>query len=226
MLSAMEFRKLANGRSVQRPALDKVDLAPGTVSLRGDFEHELVLIDGDDYSGVRGEGTIAQSILLRVNLSTAQLGPLSLSDARLDTVDLSNASISEVTIQRTELLRCRAVGLRLSLTYANDLYVEGCRFDYAILQVDRTKRVTVFVDCSFREATITGDLSDVVFSGCELGGVEFDVRRANRCDLHSSRLVGSRGLLSLRGAEISADQAVAVADQLATEAGLIVCRAS
>ena len=39
-------------------------------------------------------------------------------------------------------------------------------------------------------------------------------------DLRGSRLAGSRGLLTLRGARITLEQTLTIADRLATEAGL------
>lgn len=82
----------------------------------------------------------------------------------------------------------------------------------------------MFDGCSLRAAVITGDLSGVVFTDCDLTATEFTATRAQGCDLRGSRLGAARGLLSLRGAKISADQAVDIADALAAEAGLVVER--
>jgi uncharacterized protein YjbI with pentapeptide repeats len=121
-------------------------------------------------------------------------------------------------------LRCRGIGLRLTVKHAGDVYAYDSRLDYAVVEVGRVKGLAVFDGCSFREAVISGDLSGVVFSDCDLTGTEFAASRAQGCDLRGSRLGAARGLLSLRGAKISADQAVDVADALAAEAGLVVER--
>jgi hypothetical protein len=65
-------------------------------------------------------------------------------------------------------------------------------------------------------------LSNVVFVDCELNAAEFEVSRATDCDLRSSRLTDVRGLLTLRGAKITTEQAVSVARIIATESGLSV----
>lgn len=84
------------------------------------------------------------------------------------------------------------------------------------------KNAAVFSGCSFRETVFVGDLSNVVFTDCELNATEFEVSRAVDCDLRSSRLTDIRGLLRLRGAKISTEQAVSVARMIATESGMSV----
>jgi uncharacterized protein YjbI with pentapeptide repeats len=158
-----------------------------------------------------------------VDLSGSCLGPVTLADTVFEDVDLSNASVQRVTVRRVELLRCRAIGLRLSIEQASDLYVEGCRFDFAAIHIEKIKGIAAFVGCSFRETEISGCLSGVVFGDCDFAETEFVTANAKGCDLRMSRLVGARGLLSLRGALITAEQAASVADRLATEAGLVVC---
>jgi len=51
-------------------------------------------------------------------------------------------------------------------------------------------------------------------------GAEFALSAATGCDLRTSRLAAARGLLTLRGARVSADQAAGMGPSLATEAGL------
>ena len=207
---------------VRRAVVDEGALTVEVAGLHGEFEHELVRFEGGAQAEARGAGSMAESVLDGVDLSGARLGPLMLTDVVLTQVDLSGAVLHEVTARRVELVRCRAMGVRLEFAQVADVYAEGCRFDYGSLHVQRAKGRAAWRECTFREATITGDLSDAVFLDCDFAGAEFDTALAKGCDLRSSRLVGARGLLSLRGARITADQAVSVADQLAAEAGLIV----
>jgi uncharacterized protein YjbI with pentapeptide repeats len=79
-----------------------------------------------------------------------------------------------------------------------------------------------FKGCTFRETTITGDLSNVRFTDCDFAETEFRATGAAKCDLRGSRLRSAKGLLSLRGAKISPEQAVAASNLIAAEAGLIV----
>jgi len=215
---------VSSGRSVRRPAIDEDDLAEEQSAFKGEFAYEDARFSGGDQAGVSGEGSLRRCVVTGVDLSGAHLSGLDLMDVCLRDVDLSNASLGVGTARRGELLHSRAVGLRLTLKQASDVYVQDTRLDYAIVEVGWVKGLAVFDGCSFREAVITGDLSGVVFANCDLTGAQFDVSRARGCDLRGSRLGDARGLLSLRGAKISADQAVAAADALAAEAGLVVER--
>jgi uncharacterized protein YjbI with pentapeptide repeats len=216
----MEFRDL-RGRSIQRPTLDEDDLSDVSLNLKGEFDVDEARLVGDQQSVV-GEGRLRRSLIVDANLSGSVLTPLDVQDVRLSEVDLSNATFVATTARRIELLNCRGVGLQLSFELVADLFVEDCRMDYALVRIDRSKGAVVFHRCSFREATIQGDLSRVAFVDCDFGGAEFQVQRAEGCDLSDSQLAGAQGLLTLRGAEITRDQAVSVADVLATEAGLVV----
>lgn len=218
----MEFREIA-GRTVRRPAVGgPAELTALPADFAGEFDEDSVLVDGGDQAGVTGGGELATAVVTAVNLSGAQLRPLAMADVRFDGVDLSNASLQEVTARQVELFRCRAVGLHLSLARASDLYVTESRLDYATIRFERVNGVAVFHQCTFREAVLSGDLSNVVFADCDLTAAEFEASQAKGCDLRSSTLSGARGLLTLRGARISTGQAVSVALQLAGEAGLTV----
>jgi uncharacterized protein YjbI with pentapeptide repeats len=196
---------------------------PTTVSvLEAELDLDDVLVDGGDYTGLVADGTIAESVIQGVDLSRAKLGPLILSKVVLRQVDLSNASLQQLVMRRTEWRTCRGIGLRLSIDLASDLSIVDCRLDYATLHVEKVRGGAVFTGCSFRESTIGGDLSNVRFVDCDFLDTEFRATRAARCDLRSSRIASARGLLSLRGATISSEQAVAVSTMIAAEAGLIV----
>jgi uncharacterized protein YjbI with pentapeptide repeats len=192
------WRDLGEGRRLRRPA--------GGLEMEESLPEELaagVELDGADLGGTRRE-------------------PLTLVDSVLRRCDLSAAVWQQVTLRQTELLDCRALGLRLSVDLGQDVYVSGCRFDGAVLRVERVRGLVVFTGCDFTDAVVGGDLSAVVFADCSFTGVEFAATAADGCDLRGSRLAGSRGLLTLRGARVTADQTLAIAARLATEAGLTV----
>lgn len=142
---------------------------------------------------------------------------------RVHEVDLSNTTVEVGTARRVQWEHCRAIGLQLTLGRAEDFYATECRLDYATIEVRRVKGLVVLQGCSLREAVI-GDLSNVLLLDCDLTGAEFAARRAEGCDLRGSELGRARGLVSLRGARISAEQAVSVAEVLAAETGLLVER--
>ena len=157
-----------------------------------------------------------------VDLAETRRSPLTLVDSVLRRCDLSAAVWQGVTMRQVELLGCRALGLRLSVDLAQDVYVEGGRFDSATLRISRVRGLVVFDSCTFSEAMIGGDLSAVVFTGCTFEGAEFAATAAEGCDLRESRLGGARGLVTLRGARVTADQTVTIAPRLASELGLVV----
>ncbi|WP_410651178.1 pentapeptide repeat-containing protein [Amycolatopsis sp. cmx-4-54] len=217
----MDLRDV-DGVKVRRPSVERDDLESEPAVFRGDFDFDSVHLDGGDQDGVRGGGEIVRSLVSEVSLANSRLDRLTLSDVILEGVDLSNAAIRELTARRVEILRCRAIGLGVAITSATDLYVENARFDYASVTVERVKGSAVFSGCSFRETVFSGDLSRLTFVDCEFTGTEFAATAAVGCDLRGSRLSGVRGLLTLRGAKITGEQAVSVAGILATESGLSV----
>ncbi|MFC3453468.1 pentapeptide repeat-containing protein [Amycolatopsis speibonae] len=217
----MEFRDF-DGIKVRRPSVDRKDLIKEPAVFEGYFDLDSVHLDGGDQGGVRGGGEIVRSLVSEVSLANARLDRLTLSDVILEGVDLSNAAIRELSARRVEILRCRAIGLGVSIASAADLYVENARFDYASLTVERVKGSAVFSGCSFRETVFSGDLSRLIFVDCDFTETEFAATAAVDCDLRGSRLSGARGLLTLRGAKITAEQAISVAGILAAESGLSV----
>jgi uncharacterized protein YjbI with pentapeptide repeats len=170
---------------------------------------------------------LAEDMAVGVALDGADLAetrrtPLTLVDSVLRRCDLSAAVWQGVTMRQVELIDCRALGLRLSVDLGQDVYVEAGRFDSATLRVSRVRGLVVFDGCTFTEAMIGGDLSAVVFTGCTFDGAEFAAAAADGCDLRGSRLGGARGLATLRGARVTADQTVTIAPRLAAELGLTV----
>lgn len=192
------WRTLEDGRRLRRPT--------GTPEPEDELPDELAAgleLDGVDLAGSRRDR-------------------LSLVDCVLRRCELTAAVWQQVTVRQTELVDCRALGLRLSVDLAQDLWVSGCRFDQSVLHLDRARGLVVFTGCTFAEAELSGDLSRVVAVDCDFDGAEFAASAADGLDLRGSRLAGARGLLTLRGAQVTVEQAVTVAARLATEAGLTV----
>ncbi|HEX6754965.1 MAG TPA: hypothetical protein VF109_03365 [Mycobacteriales bacterium] len=190
------WRLLDEDRRLRRPA--------GSPEAVGELPDDLV-------SGLALDG---------VDLAGSRRQRLTLLDSVLRRCELTAAVWQQVTVRQTELVDCRALGLRLSVDLAQDLWVSGCRFDQAVLHLERVRGLVVFSGCSFTEAELSGDLSRVVAVDCDFAGCEFAASAAAGFDLRGSRLAGSRGLLTLRGARITLEQTLTIADRLATEAGL------
>lgn len=218
----MEFRELAHDRRLQRPTLDPDELTTEALNLRAEFDLRDIRCEGGDWSAVAGEGRLSHVWVTDGTLSESEFDPLELTDVRMSGIDLSNARWNTVTARRVEWLHCRAMGWQLSFAQITDVYLEGCRLDYSVIEVGNVKGLLVFSGCSFTDAIIRGDLSRAVFTDCEFNGAEFDPTNAKGCDLRGSSLAGARGLLNLYGAWLDQEQVTAVAPTLAAEAGLRV----
>jgi uncharacterized protein YjbI with pentapeptide repeats len=195
--------------------------APEPLTDQGELDVYQCLVTGE-HRGETGRGEIAQSVFDGAGLSDTRFEPLSLTDTAIRRGDLSNAVWSGVTVRRAEVTGCRAVGWRLYLDLAEDLLIEDCRWELGTLHLTRSRGPVVFRDCTFDGTAIRGDLSSVVFDSCSLAGAEFGAAKASGCDLRTSRLTGARGLATLRGADITAVQAVELAGVLAAELGFRV----
>jgi uncharacterized protein YjbI with pentapeptide repeats len=207
-------------RAPRPPDLDKQALLPAPVPLEDTDELDVyrMRVTGD-HSGLSGAGEITETVFEGANLAESRFDPLTLADVAVRRGDLSNGVWGSVTARRVEITDCRAVGWRVFLDLAEDVVVEGCRWDLGSLHIGRTRGPVVFRGCTFAGTSLRGDLSRVVFDDCELARAEFAAERATDCDLRTSRLADARGLGTLRGARITVEQAVEIADLLAVELG-------
>lgn len=208
--------------TVHRPILDIDELATSGLSLTGRFAHDECQAEDVDQAGVSGHGSLHHVRISRSSLNDSRLSDLELMDVSLGHVSVANAAWTGVTIRRAEMLACQAIGWQLGIVKAEDFYLEDCRLDYSRIEIENHRGIIVFHRCAFREATLSGDLSGIVFSECDFAGAEFAARRAARCDLTTSRLVGASGLLTLAGSKITEEQAMMVSGRLATEAGFVI----
>ncbi|GAA2813756.1 hypothetical protein GCM10010470_56520 [Saccharopolyspora taberi] len=84
------------------------------------------------------------------------MSPLELADVRFEDVDLSNASWQAVKLRQAEIVRSRAIGFRLSIASADDVRVDGCRWDYAAIHVEGVKGALVFTTESDSRRSMPG----------------------------------------------------------------------
>jgi uncharacterized protein YjbI with pentapeptide repeats len=208
----------ASGTTPKLPRLDPAALVEDDEPLLGELDRYRARLTGTHVAG-SGHGELAEFLADGVNLSSTHFDPLDLSDVQLDRVDLAGARWEQVTARRFAVSDSRLVGWRLHCTFAEDLLVSGCRWDDGAFYLGRAKGSVVFRDCSFAGTTLRGDFSGVVFEGCDLAGAEIGVDAARNCDLRTSRLAGARDLGRFKGARITAEQAIGIADLLATELG-------
>jgi uncharacterized protein YjbI with pentapeptide repeats len=206
---------------MRRPAIDEDDLTSTRAQLRGEFDIRSARFTGDQ-SGIRGEGSISRSLAERVVVAESVLSRVDITDAIILDSDCSNSAFAALTARRVEFRNCRMTGWRASFVVAEEVAFLRCRLDYAQLDFRRTKGTVLFDDCAFREASLRGVLDGCVFQGCDLSGLEFGASSAAGCDLTASRLAGSRGLTTLRGARISGDQVIPAAEIVLAELGIDV----
>jgi uncharacterized protein YjbI with pentapeptide repeats len=207
--------------SMRRPAIDEDDLTSARAELRGEFDIRSALLTGDQ-SDARGKGSISRSLAERVVVAESVFSRLDITDAIILDSDWSNSMIERLAARRVEFRNCRMTGWRTRFVVAEEVAFLRCRLDYAQLDFQRTKGTVLFDECVFREASLRGVLDGCVFQGCDISGLEFGASSAIGCDLTTSKLVGSRGLTTLRGARISHDQIIPAADIVLAEAGIDV----
>ncbi|HEX5115162.1 MAG TPA: pentapeptide repeat-containing protein [Pseudonocardiaceae bacterium] len=217
----MEFRTVGD-ESIRCPILDIEELSPSDISLSGHFDYDECQVEDVDQVGVRGQGSLRHVVLSQGSLAESRFTDLELMDVAFRQVSLPNSSWERVTARRVEVIDCQAVGLQLGVTRAEDFYFEGCRLDYSNVDIEQHRGIIVFYRCTFKEAVLGGDLSKMVFSECDFKGAEFQARNAMNCDLTRSFLRGASGLLTMTGAVITGEQAMALSGQLAAEIGFVV----
>jgi len=130
------------------------------------------------------------------------------ADIRLDSCSLASADWEKGSLSRIEINDCGMVGFRLFDATADDLLVRGSNCEMAYFWKTRFHRAR-FERCMLRRASFEGcDLSGIVFSECDLSGADFRGTKLAGTDFRGSRINGINvGILDLRGAIISPDQA-------------------
>lgn len=130
-----------------------------------------------------------------------------ISGVIFEQVDLSSSRLQETKVDRTRFTGCQLSGVVLTEANLSNVIFENCRLDYATFRSVRTTGPVAFVNCTFTEASLTAcRWNEVVFDSCRLTSLELD-----GCDLHGADFRGNsldsiRGLTSLQGTTITADQ--------------------
>ncbi|MQM26584.1 pentapeptide repeat-containing protein [Glycomyces albidus] len=216
----MKFRKIDDKLAMRMPLVETDRLSPLEDGLDYDFEWSERLIEGADLSGAQGDGSLESSAIRNTDLSGSVLTPFEIVDVAVDHSILSNARWEQTTARRVEITESQLVGWQAQFALVQDLYIADSRADFASISIGTAKGPVVFERCRFTNATFLGDLSKTVFIECAFPGADFSrVSNAKGCDLRRSELGGITGLMSLKGALITADQAVEIAGELAVAAG-------
>jgi len=216
----VKFRKIDDKRSMRRPLWETERLQPLTEPPEPDFELSELLVDGLEWTDAHADGSLDQSLLRGVDLSGTVLSPFEVVDATIERSVLSNGRWERATARRLEITDSKLVGWQAQFALAQDVYIADCQADFAGISIGTAKGPMVFERCRFMNATFVGDFSKTVFIDCKFPGADFSrVANAKGCDFRRAELSGITGLMSLRGALITADQAVEIAGELAIAAG-------
>jgi uncharacterized protein YjbI with pentapeptide repeats len=217
----MGFRQPWSGHAIRRPSIDEDNLTPAPARLRGKFAIRLERVHGDQ-TGVRGEGSIIQSVADRLTAVNSHLSLLELIDVAFQGADLSNSVWDDVSARRVEFSGCRMAGTQILFDSTEDVAFIGCRLDYCALATRRVDGTVFFQNCTLSDASLAGRLDGFIFRDCNLSGMQFDALSAAGCDLRDSLISGAKGFVTLRGARISADQLTSAAAAIASDVGLEV----
>lgn len=216
----MKFRKIDERRTMRRPLWEADRLTPLEAPPEPDFELSERLLDGLEWTGAVADGSLDQSLVRSADLSETALSPFEAVDVTVERSVLANGRWERATARRVEITDSQLVGWQAQFALVQDLYVADSRADFAGISIGTAKGPVVFERCRFMNATFLGDFSKAVFIDCAFPGADFSrVANAKGCDLRRSDLTGINGLMSLRGALITPDQAVDIAGELAKAAG-------
>lgn len=147
----------------------------------------------------------------RCSLAQTDIHRASFSDVTLTDCDLTGAHVSQSYWNGCTLRDCRAVGADLTKSYLRATRLHGCNLGFVNLSESKLEGVGL-VECDLHEASLARvKLRRTTFGQCDLTRAELFLTRLSGMDLSGNVLAGLRlsdTFAELRGARISADQAV------------------
>lgn len=163
---------------------------------------------------------LRESVWSNVDLAGRHLSGFRCRDTRFERCDLSGAVLDSASLTRVTFTECRMTGVVLSATDLQDVRIQDSRADMANLRMARANFLLID-DSSLREAEFySATLVRSALLGCDLHSANFRDCSMDDVDLHDSTLDDIRGALSLRGANISQAQLVALTPSLLADAGI------
>lgn len=145
-----------------------------------------------------------------------------LVDVELVRCDLSGCDFSESIWHRVKLVDCRASAIELPQANLREVSFVDCKLDNANFRLAKLQRVRFDASVLGGAEFVGAQLADVSFDGSDLTGVDLSNAKCAAVDLRGARLDGLRGVASLAGSTIGADQLVGLAPALAQALGLRV----
>ena len=145
-----------------------------------------------------------------------------LVDVELVRCDLSGCDFSESVWHRVKLVDCRASAIELPQANLREVSFVDCKLDNANFRLAKLQRVRFDASVLGGAEFVGAQLADMSFDGSDLAGADVSNTKCAAVDLRGARLDGLRGVASLAGSTIGADQLVGLAPALAQALGLRV----
>lgn len=210
--------------SAASPAAPRLDASANTV-FDADLDPEYPDVDGVHLSDETLSLADARSVtFLRSRLTSCRLdvgdAVVEAQDTSFTDLDLGGVRIEGLT--RVTFERCRLTGTDFGDARLRDVTFDDCALDLASMRSATLERVAI-AGGRLDELDLSGaQLTDVEIVGSRIADLLLAGTRMRRVDVTSADLSGVTDLSELRGAIVSATQAVALAPRLAAAAGLAI----
>ncbi|MFN2462829.1 MAG: pentapeptide repeat-containing protein [Candidatus Dormibacteria bacterium] len=204
------------------PRLERDLRTLAELDLSSHFELHDSIVNNVPVSGEGRGGRIQGCELRDLGFGGRGLGGLTATDVLMVRVDLSAADLSRASLTRVRFVDCRLLGANLAEATLTGVAFENCTLELSNLRYGRLARVK-FERCALEKVDFAhAQLADVRFVGSRLEGADLRGAKLDAVDLCGSHLRGLQGLASLRGATIDTGQLVELAPDLAADLGISV----
>lgn len=181
-----------------------------------------------EYSDTELAGRAAVSIEIdqchfrNTGFGQAKLGRAVISDTVFHTCDLANVRAHGCSLTRVAISGSRTLGLSWTSGILRDTVFDQCRMDLTSFRFS-SFRTVVFTGCKLIQADFQeADLRGARFHGCDLTGAQFSKAQMQGTRFSNCDLTGINGVLSLNGAIVSGQDALALSYTLAAALGITI----
>jgi uncharacterized protein YjbI with pentapeptide repeats len=184
-------------------------------------ELEACLLEGVDLSERdASQLALAESRLVRVDLTGSSLRNATLRDLVIEEGSFANVRGSNATLRRLRFERVRLTGADLGGTSIEDVTFVDCRIDLASFRAAKLASVR-FDGCRMEEADFqAATFSSCLFSDCTLARVSLAEATFVRSELRGCDLAGAGNPERLRGVRMPWADVVNAAAELAEATGI------
>lgn len=156
------------------------------------------------------------------DLSAGQWRGASLTDVEIGRSLMFARNLDSSTLERVVIRDTNAAGLVLSGSSLVDVVFDNCQLEGVNLRFASLRRVE-FRHCQLKEADFSqATLASVKLTSCDLTSSDWSGVTLRSVDLRSSTLTAIRGVTCLKGATISATQAIELVPSFVSNLGLDV----